>query len=71
MITLVFTAEQFQDIKNRLLEIKDKVGPFKMDKEAFAWSVLESSTCHAEEIIKYFDEGLRYYSKEKEEKILG
>ena len=47
------------EIKRRLVEIRDKIGPFKIDPHEFAWSVLESSTEHAVEILKILEKEMK------------
>jgi len=46
------TDEQIKEIKEHLKQIRDKIGPFKVDAQQFAWSVMESSTEHAIAILE-------------------
>lgn len=49
------TDDQIQYIRDELEEVKNKQGPFKIDKDEFAWSVMEASTTHAENVLNLLD----------------
>lgn len=50
------TDDQIKYIRDELEEVKNKQGPFKIDPQEFAWSVMEASTEHAVNILKLLDE---------------
>ena len=48
--TIVLTDEEFSEIEKKLGEIIQKLGPYKMDPQEFAWSVMDCSTENATRI---------------------
>lgn len=55
-MSVILTKEQVEQIKELLQPIIKKTGPYKMDPQEFAWSVMESSTEKAKEILKILEE---------------
>ena len=47
--------DQIKYIREELEPIVKKTGPFKIDPQEFAWSVMESSTEHANNILKILE----------------
>lgn len=56
MTKFTITDDQIKFIRDELEEVLNKQGPFKVDPQVFAWSVMESNTEHAKNILKLLDE---------------
>lgn len=50
------TEDQIKYIREELDPVIKKTGPFKIDPKEFAWSVMESSTEHANNVLKLLNE---------------
>ena len=46
-MSVTLTEEEVKEVLERLLEVRDKIGPYKIDPTEFAWSVMETSSDHA------------------------
>ena len=51
MRIIEMTDEEFSEIEKKLGEIIQKLGPYKMDPQEFAWSVMDCSTENATRVL--------------------